>query len=516
MDGPLTLICGPAGSGKTILLSSTLAEHAGAVAWVSLNARRRPAGAALRPRFAPCWGATRRPGGWLSTRSPLTLVEVVAAVREPVVLALDDVHVLRARRCLEQLSALVMHPPDNLRLVLCSRSDPVLPLHQARLHGSLTEIRARDLAFTPSEANELLLSHRLELGPNLVETLCRRTEGWAAGLRLAALGLQNRPDPEQFVADFAGDDRVVADYLLAEVLSGERPRRRRFLLQTSIADRLCGDLADAITGSDDGAETLEALERENGFVVALDSHREWYRLHRLFAELLRVHARRELGDELVALHRRAAAWHVAAGEPAEALRHAALGTDWDLATELVSAHWLELSAHSEAGALRAVLAQMPADRLEADPRLAAVLACLELEAGATERAGRLLAHAEVNADSLPPRWRARHLDTIALAQLRAAQADGVLGARAGDRRRAARRRAGPRRMVAAAPARGRPPPARRRGAVGAESGDRDRRAPRRAQARPRRRPAGRRAGGARPPRPHGGRPRRPAPCPRVP
>ena len=247
LDGPLTLICGPAGSGKTILLSSTLAEYAGRVAWVSLNPGDDRPG-----RLAAALQAVLGTGGLAVDESPLTLVEVVAAVREPVVLALDDVHVLRARRCLEQLSALVMHPPENLRLVLCSRSDPVLPLHQARLHGSLTEIRVRDLAFTPSEANDLLLSHGLELGPDLVETLCRRTEGWAAGLRLAALGLQNRPDPEQFVADFAGDDRVVADYLLAEVLSGERPTRRRFLLQTSIAERLCGDLADAITGSDDG------------------------------------------------------------------------------------------------------------------------------------------------------------------------------------------------------------------------------------------------------------------------
>jgi LuxR family maltose regulon positive regulatory protein len=417
LEGPLTLVCGPAGSGKTILVSSTLADHAGLVAWVSLTAGDdRPGRLAAAIRAA--LGGPRLE----VDESPLTLVEVLAEVREPVVLALDDVHVLRARRCLEQLSALVMHPPEHLRLVLCSRSDPVLPLHQARLHGSLSEIRARDLAFTASEAHELLLAHGLDLEPVLVDTLCQRTEGWAAGLRLAALGLQNRPDPEQFVSDFAGDDRVVGDYLLAEVLSGEKPRRRRFLLQTAIAERLCGDLADAITGEDDGAETLEALERENGFVVALDTHREWYRLHRLFAELLRVHARRECGRELEALHRRAAAWHVSAGEPSDALRHAALGDDWELVTELVCAHWLELSARSEAGTLRAVLAQMPAERRDADPRLAAVLACLELEAGAAVRASHRLAHAAGSA--VPERWRARHLDTITLAQVRVAQAEG--------------------------------------------------------------------------------------------
>ncbi len=423
LDGPFTLVCGPAGSGKTILVSSTVAEHAGSVAWISLTpGDDRPGrlAAALRAVL----GYDETPERLAVDECPLTLVEVLADVREPVVLVLDDVHVLRARRCLEQLSALVMHPPENLRLVLCSRSDPVLPLHLARLHGSLTEIRVHDLAFRPLEARELLLAHGLDLDPELVETLCRRTEGWAAGLRLAALGLQNRPDPEQFVSDFAGDDRVVGDYLLAEVLSGEKPRRRRFLLQTAIAERLCGDLADAITGSDDGAQTLEALERENGFIVALDSHGEWYRLHRLFAELLRVHARRELRDELEELHRRAAAWYVTAGEPAEALRHAALGAEWELATELVCAHWLELSARSQAGPLRAVLAQMPADRREADPRLAAVLACLELEAGAAEPASRHLVHAAGNVDSMPERWRARDRDTVTLARLRAAQAEG--------------------------------------------------------------------------------------------
>jgi LuxR family maltose regulon positive regulatory protein len=327
---------------------------------------------------------------------------------------LDDVHVLRARRCLEQLGELVAHPPQRLRLVLGSRSDPVLPLHLPRLHGSLTEIRARELAFSPPEAQELLLAHGLELGAELAETLCRRTEGWAAGLRLAALSLQRQPDPERFVAEFAGDDRVVADYLLAEVLHGERPRRRRFLLQTAIADRLCGGLADAITGEHDGAVTLEALERDNGFVVALDTQRRWYRMHRLFGELLRVHARRELGDELRELHRRAARWYDAAGEPADALRHAAAGADWELTAELAATHWLELSARSGAQSLRATLALLPPERREADPRIAAVLACLEFEAGETREAERHLARAASDVD-----WP-RHLDTLAIARLRAA------------------------------------------------------------------------------------------------
>ncbi len=425
IEGPLTLVCGPAGSGKTILLSSTLAatEHAGSVAWVSLNpGDDRPGrlSAAIRAALPMEHG----PRLLTVDESPRTLVDVLSGLSDPVVLVLDDAHLLRARRCLDQLSALVTHPPDGLRLVLSSRSDPVLPLHLARLHGSLTEIRAGDLAFSVAEANDLLLAQGLELDADLVATLCRRTEGWAAGLRLAALGLQRHGEPEQFVADFAGDDRVVADYLIAEVLDRERPRRRRFLLQTSISDRLCADLADAITEQHDGAETLEALERENGFVVALDSHGHSFRFHRLFAELLRVHARREFGDGLRELHGRAARWHVTAGEPADALRHAALARDWDLATELVCAHWLELSARAEAGALRAVLAQIPAERREDDPRLAAVLACFELEAGEAEPAQRHLAHAAGHVQSLPQGSQGRHLDTIALAQMRTAQAQG--------------------------------------------------------------------------------------------
>ena len=269
-------------------------------------------------------------------------------------------------------------------------------------------------------------------GSTSARTSWRRSAGGPRAGRPACAwprsGSRTAPDPEQFVADFAGDDRVVADYLLAEVLSGERPRRRRFLLQTSIADRLCGDLADAITGSDDGAETLEALERENGFVVALDSHRDWYRFHRLFAELLRVHARREFGDEL----RRAAPASGGAGTSPPASRPTRSATprsarDWDLADRA--------RVRALAGALGPVRGGRAARGAGADARRAARgRSPARRRAGLPRaRGGRDRARAAAprprgrgHVQSLPRRSRGRHLDTIALAQLRAAQADGDL------------------------------------------------------------------------------------------
>ena len=325
---PVTLVCAPAGSGKTALVAAEVRsgayEH---VAWITLEPGDDEPGrlwdavlsalelAGAVPADSPLAALAAPVPESRDAFMPL-LVNAIAALPEPVVLVLDDAHLLRSRECLAQLSFLLLHTPDTLRLVLTARSDPPLPLHVMRVRGRLVEIRAADLAFTLEEATELLAVHGLELSEDLVRALHARTEGWGAGLRLAALSLQGHDDPEAFVAEFAGDDRVVGDYLLAEVLDRQPARLRGFLLRTSLVERVCGGLADAMTGDSHGADTLATLERTNGFVLGIDAHGEWFRYHRLFARLVRVRAEREIAGELPQLHSRAARWYADAGRRA--------------------------------------------------------------------------------------------------------------------------------------------------------------------------------------------------------
>jgi LuxR family maltose regulon positive regulatory protein len=433
---PVTLVCAPAGSGKTALVASEV--RAGThlhVAWVTLepgddDPRRLwnmvltaldltggvPPESALAALAAPVRESR-------DVFMPL-LVNALSALPEPVLLVLDDAHVLRSRECLAQLSFLLLHAPETLRLVLTARTDPALPLHILRVRGRLTEIRAADLAFTEQEAGALLAAHGLALPERLVRALHARTEGWGAGLRLAALSLQGRDDPEAFVAQFAGDDRVVGDYLLAEVLDRQPPRLRTFLLRTSIVEHVCGSLADALTGAGDGAETLAMLERTNGFVLGVDAHGEWFRYHRLFGRLLRTRAEREIAAELPLLHARAARWYAERGESREALEHAVAAEDWDLAVDVVAEHWFELYVRGDAAAVRALADVLPADRLRTDAELAAALACAALDIGNTDAAELHLAHAQAAAGSVPEPRRRRYLETMALASLAASRLEG--------------------------------------------------------------------------------------------
>jgi LuxR family maltose regulon positive regulatory protein len=425
---PLTLICGPPGSGKTSLLCSWLQERSGAarVAWVSLDQSSDDPAVLWGAVLAALRGDSAVPAIAPPVRgSRLTfmprLVNELAALPETAILVLDDVHVLRSRECLAQLSFLTLHLPPTLRIVLSSRAEPPLPLHVSRVLGTLTEIRASDLAFTGSEATELLAAHGLPLGDAQVAALCARTEGWAAGLRLAALGLEGCDDPERFLAEFDGDDRVVADYLLAEVLDHLPPRRRAFLLRTSISDRVTGALADAITGETTGAETLADLQRTNGFVVGLDHRDEWYRYHALFARLLELRARRELGAEMPTLHARAARWHAGEGEIWPALRHSVAGEDWELAARLTVAHGVELLVGGQGGSLGALVAQFPPEWVERDPELSAIVACSLLEAGDAAAAAP---HLEAAAGLVAPDRQRALAETRAVARLYLARLRG--------------------------------------------------------------------------------------------
>ena len=345
----LTLVAAPAGSGKTTLLADWLAtaDHHRTTAWVSLDAgdndpvrfwayvltSLQEAGTGIDGQGLVLLQAQQPP----AIESILsTVINDLAAAQRDVVLVLDDYHVIQNRPIHDALAFLIEHLPPRLHLVIVTREDPPLPLPRLRARGQLTEIRAADLRFAPGEAAAFLTTAMgLRLTERDVAALEARTEGWIAGLQLAALSMQGRSDPAGFIQAFAGNDRYIVDYLVSEVLQRQPDEIRRFLLETSLLDRLSGPLCDAVTGRDDGAVMLETLERGNLFVVPLDDTRHWYRYHHLFADVLRARLPAEYPGRSATLHRRASAWYERAGAMAEAIHHALAGEDAARAADLV-------------------------------------------------------------------------------------------------------------------------------------------------------------------------------------
>jgi len=333
-------VSAPAGSGKTVLLrswiaGSGLADRAGWVQvqrgegdpqrfWISVAAALRetvPGAPLVRP-------VTAAPDldGWAILE---WLLKDLAPLTDRTWLVVDDMHELRSADAQRQLELLIMRAPPELRFVLATRHDLGLGLHRLRLEGELTEIRAADLRFTLSETRALLEAAGVGLSAPTLAELHERTEGWAAGLRLAALSLARHPDPEGFVAGFSGSERTVAEYLLAEVLERQPRQVRRLLLRTSILERVNGELADRLTGRSGAGRILQELEQAGAFVISLDTARSWFRYHRLFADLLQLELEVTEPNELPALHATAAAWLAGHGFPAEAVRHAqATGSAW--------------------------------------------------------------------------------------------------------------------------------------------------------------------------------------------
>jgi LuxR family maltose regulon positive regulatory protein len=395
---PVTLLAASAGYGKTLLLTSwaLAGRPPGPVAWVTVGPDdAQPASfwahvlAAMDDAgVLPAGGPPGDPGPPAVSGSPFLrwLAGRLAELPRPVVLVLDDLHEAGGAAAAAELRLLLRYAPPQLRLVVATRADPPLSLHRLRVAGQLGELREADLAFTRSEARALLGDHGVALSGDDLEALLRRTEGWAAGLRLAALTLRDHPLPGRFVDELAGDDRAIAGYLLEEVLAVQPPELRAFLLRTSVADRLSGELADALTGNADGAEVLARLEREHVFTSATGPRRSWYRYHSLFAELLQAQLRHEHHGELAGLHRRAAAWHAANGLPVEAVGHALAGGDLDQAAGLLAGSWLPLLVGGQAAALRELLARLPAERVRSTPELAAVAALSRLALGELEEA----------------------------------------------------------------------------------------------------------------------------------
>ncbi len=387
---PLTLVAAPAGAGKSALLSTWAADRAATpTAWLSLD----PGDGERRRFWRGVLEALRRAG----VGGPIDSLEVqpaedvdqvlpviVNALEQrdaPVVLVLDDLHEIGDAPALRDLDRLLRHPSPALRIVVSTRVDPPLRVGRLRVAGELTEIRAADLAFTLAETAELLAASGIEVGSDVVEALWARTEGWAAGLRLAALTMRTHPDPSAFVAEFAGDDSTVADYLLAEVLAQQPPEIRDYLLRLSIVDAANAELADAVTGRTDSARILAQLERDQVLLSTAGEARAWHRLHPLFAELLRSELRYEAPDEVSGLHRRAASWFAQHDRPPEALRHAAAADDWAHVGELAGRHWVRMLLEGELGSIRAVLERMPEAQRSDDPELALAVAGVHVSAG---------------------------------------------------------------------------------------------------------------------------------------
>jgi LuxR family maltose regulon positive regulatory protein len=413
LDGParVTVVSAPPGSGKTVLLRSWIAEagladRAGWVPagagdhdprrfWLSvLDALRGtvPGAGLVRP-------VTAAPDldGWAIAERLLT---DLAPLDDQVWLVVDDVHELDPD-ALRQLELLVLRAPRELRFVLASRRDVQLGLHRLRLEGGLAEIRERDLRFSLAEARELFTGAGVVLAGPALEVLHERTEGWVAGLRLAALSLAGHPDPERFAAGFSGTERTVAEYLLAEVLDRQSERVRRLLLRTSVLDRVNGELAGLLTGDGGGERVLQDLEKANAFVASLDPARSWFRYHQMFAGLLQMELRRVAPGEVTGLHRAAAAWFAARGFAVEAIRHAQAARDWEVAARLLADHWPGLYLDGHDTAVQELLAGFPAGVRAADAGLAAVTAGDELARGSLAEAERHLGMAARGAESVP-------------------------------------------------------------------------------------------------------------------
>ena len=405
----MVLVCAPAGSGKTVLLRSWI-EAAGwrdRVGWVSVDRGEQDA-----QRFwlavidalagAVSFVAPVAPAPTFAGQAVVDqLLSDLACLRDPAVLVIDDLHELASVDALRWLEVFLGRSPPALRVVLATREDPGLGLHRLRVAGQLTELRAPDLRFSIEEMIELLRSEGITLSDGGLGLLYERTEGWAAGLRLAAISLAHHPDPERLVTEFSGSERNVAGYLLAEVLERQPPEVREMLLRTSVLDRVCGPLADFLTGGSGAERMLQQLEDANAFVTSLDAGRSWFRYQHLFADLLRLELRRAAPAVVGSLHRAAAQWHEQEGYMVEAIRHAQAARDWTLASRLLADHHIDLTFDGRTGTLRELLSVFPDDVVAADAELALVFATARLLHGALEQSAAYVDLAGRLADTVP-------------------------------------------------------------------------------------------------------------------
>jgi LuxR family maltose regulon positive regulatory protein len=296
------------------------------------------------------------------------LANELAALPAPVVLVLDDYHVIKERSCHEQVEFLLQHLPPSAQIVLITRADPPLPLARLRAAGEMIEIRARELRFAPEEAAALVQGVAdVKLGEADLADLMERTEGWPAGVYLAALSLRGHPSPHAFVREFTGDNRFIVDFLADEVLSRQPGEVQQFLARTSILSRFCAPLCDAVTGSANAADIIETLERENLFLVPLDDNRQWYRYHHLFAQLLRSQLAMTEPDSVRSLHQRASAWYQRSGLTEEAIGHALAADDIAGAVDLIARCWFSYVDTGRTATVRGWMRSLGDDRIATAP-----------------------------------------------------------------------------------------------------------------------------------------------------
>jgi LuxR family transcriptional regulator, maltose regulon positive regulatory protein len=414
----LALLSAPAGAGKTVLLSSWIEACTlpGPPCWLSLDGDDNDASRLLDDLLSAlraseliepgsALAALSAPAGARTERFLALLVNGLAELPSPLVLVLEEVHELISPQATAAIDFLVHHAPEQLRIVLSGRADPPLPIERLRVSGALTELRIADLAFDRGETTALCRQLDLALSDAEIDSLWTRTEGWAAALRLAALSLHGHPEPARFLAEFAGTDRTVADYLVSEVLARLPADRREFMLRTCLVDTVSPELADALTGLEGGTLTLAALERMGAPVQPTVDDGNSYRYHPLFRELLRAHLRHAHPEEVPFLHRRAARWYAEQELVMPAIHHALAGEDWEQAGSLIAAHWLDLFLCGRSAAMRDPMAQLPADVVAADPRLAAAFAGSRLQDGDLHEAERHLAIARHARGEVPAEMR---------------------------------------------------------------------------------------------------------------
>lgn len=406
LDSKLTLISAPAGFGKTTLISEWIAECNRPTAWLSLDegdndlTRFLSYFIAALQTIAPHMGE----GALVAIQSPqppstdvilTALLNEIVTVPGDFLLVLDDYHLTDARPIDDALTFLLEHLPPRMHLVITTREDPNLPLARLRARRQLTELRAAELRFTSDEAAHFLNQVMgLRLSAEDIEALETRTEGWIAGLQLAAISMQSHQDIPEFIRAFAGDNHYIVDYLIEEVLERQPETVRRFLLQTAVLDRMNGPLCEAVTGQPEGHARLEALNRGNFFLIPLDDGHHWYRYHHLFAEVLRMRLMTEQPDQVLTLHRRASEWYEQNGAVADAIRHALSGKDFARAARLLELALPELRRRRQESTMLGWLQALPDEVLRRRPLLSVHYAGSLLQSGTLEGVEPLLRDAE--------------------------------------------------------------------------------------------------------------------------
>jgi LuxR family maltose regulon positive regulatory protein len=426
LERPLTILAAPAGFGKTTSLCAWLQHTLTPAAWVSLDAGDNDPiqfwTYALTALESAHPGVATTPLAMLQLPHPpplatvlRTLINAIAALADDVVLVLDDYHLIDAPAIHESVALLLAHPPPQLHLYLACRSEPPLPLARLRAYDQVNEIRADDLRFRPDEVGAWLVDVvGLHLSAEDVASLAKRTDGWAAGLQLAALSLQGHPDPSRFIASFGGSHRYVLTYLGEEVLAAQPPEVQSFLVRTAILERLCGSLCDALTGQRDGQAMLARLEQAGLFLTRLDDDGRWYRYDHLFRDLLRHRLHEERSAEIPDLHRRAARWLESAGLIAEAAEHLLAIPDMEEAARLIEQSVRAMLVRNESSAVLSLIGRLPEEAIATRPRLCLAHAGALLSSGRLDDAERWIAHAErslaaasdeKNPAPLDPDWR---------------------------------------------------------------------------------------------------------------